>query len=299
MKTSYLLFLAMLFSTLLSAQEGRIDPYFEKVKTLDSTLETLYGVISGDAGVKRDWDLFRYLFKEDAKLIPSSKNKLEKYDCNYMTPDDYVNQSGPWLEKNGFHEVEIHRTSETFGCITQVFSSYEAFKNKSDEKPFMRGTNSIQLLNDGDRWWVVNIYWVQESKDNKLPDFASKEDVAAVEKACMNYLEGFYEGDTTKLITALSPTLHKFGFWKNKDSGEYELDSYMTYEQAKKYAKGVLEKKRFAKADAPKIVEVLDVENNIASAKITAFWGIDYMLLSKKGEQWVIEEVLWEGPLEK
>ncbi|MFT4665894.1 MAG: hypothetical protein ACI8YQ_000945 [Polaribacter sp.] len=48
-----------------------------------------------------------------------------------------------------------------------------------------------------------------------------------------------------------------------------------------------------------KKVEVLDVENNIASAKVTAFWGIDYMLLSKVGDKWMIEEVLWEGPLEK
>ena len=55
-------------------------------------------------------------------------------------------------------------------------------------------------------------------------------------------------------------------------------------------------KKSFAKPDAPKKVEVLDIGNTIASAKVTAWWGIDYVLLSKQTDKWVIEQVLWEGP---
>jgi hypothetical protein len=62
------------------------------------------------------------------------------------------------------------------------------------------------------------------------------------------------------------------------------------------YAKNVLAKKNFAKSDSPKKVEVLDIGNTIASAKVTAWWGIDYVLLSKQGDKWVIEQVLWEGP---
>jgi len=120
-----------------------------------------------------------------------------------------------------------------------------------------------------------------------------------VEKACLNYLEGFYEGDTTKLIAALKPSLYKIGFWKNEKTGVYDSAGQMTWRQALDYAKGVMEKKNFAKADAPKRVEVLDIGHNIAAAKVTAWWGVDYILLSKKDGQWMIEEVLWEGPLDK
>ena len=116
-------------------------------------------------------------------------------------------------------------------------------------------------------------------------------------KACMNYIEGFYEGDTTKLTAALKPGMYKFGYWKNKD-GKYDPDGQMTYRQALDYAKRVLDKKNFAKSDAPKKVEVLDIMNSIAAAKVTAWWGVDYILLSKQGDKWMIEEVLWEGPLE-
>ncbi|HEV8508562.1 MAG TPA: nuclear transport factor 2 family protein [Chitinophagaceae bacterium] len=123
-----------------------------------------------------------------------------------------------------------------------------------------------------------------------------KEDVS---KACLNYIEGFYEGDTTKLIKCLMPSLYKYGYWKDKTSGKYASDGNMTYRQALDYAKNVFDKKHFAKADAPKKVEVLDIQNTIASAKVTAWWGIEYVLLSKQNDNWMIEQVLWEGPLQK
>lgn len=128
---------------------------------------------------------------------------------------------------------------------------------------------------------------------------AQTSNTEGVEKACLNYIEGFYQGDESKLKESLQPTLNKFGFWKNKDSGEYIQENPMTYDGALAYARNVLEKKRFVKEGAPKKVEVLDVGNSIASAKVTAWWGIDYILLSKRGDKWMIEQVLWEGPLDK
>lgn len=127
----------------------------------------------------------------------------------------------------------------------------------------------------------------------------SDADKEAVEQTCFNYLDGFYQGDTVKLKLALKPNLYKIGFWKAKDASNYESEGQMTYEQAIKYAKGVAEKKNFASSSAPRNVEVLDIMNHIAAVKITAWWGIDYALLSKSNGTWMIEEVIWEGPLEK
>jgi hypothetical protein len=102
-----------------------------------------------------------------------------------------------------------------------------------------------------------------------------------------------------KLIRSLKTTLYKFGYWKNKTTNNYDPDEHMTFREALDYAKKVMEKKSFAKADAPKKVEVLDIMNTIAAAKVTAWWGVDYVLLSKQDGQWMIEQVLWEGPLVK
>ncbi|BAO77715.1 hypothetical protein [Winogradskyella sp. PG-2] len=162
-----LYFILFLITLGLNAQETK--DYSKQVVTIDSIIETLYSVISGDAGVERDWDLFKHLFHKDAKLIPSGKSKDGKHVARYITPEEYIKSSGKWLLENGFHEVELNRQTQTFGNITQVFSTYESFKSKSDAEPFMRGINSIQLMYDGERWWIINIYWMQESEKNPIP----------------------------------------------------------------------------------------------------------------------------------
>lgn len=123
----------------------------------------------------------------------------------------------------------------------------------------------------------------------------AQSDKEQVERACLNYLEGFYEGDTTKLIASVKPTLHKYGLMRDPVSKTYAPDGYMTFRQALDYAKGVMQRKAFPPGNAPKKVEVLDVSKAIASAKVTAWWGVDYMLLTKLDGKWMIEQVLWEG----
>ena len=120
-----------------------------------------------------------------------------------------------------------------------------------------------------------------------------------ITRACLDYVEGFYEGDTAKLIRCLQPNMYKIGTWKNDKTGQYDPAGQMTYQQALDYAKKIFDKKNFPKSDAPKKVEVLDILNSIAAAKVTAWWGMDYILLIKKGDEWKIEQVLWEGPLSK
>tara|TARA_R110002050_G_scaffold300836_1_gene474002 strand:- start:15746 stop:16276 length:531 start_codon:yes stop_codon:yes gene_type:complete len=167
-----LLVLAISFISITSYSQEKTEAkkdYLTNVSTLNNTIESLYKVISGEKGIERDWDLFKFLFKPDAKLIPSWKNKEGIYEMRYMKPDDYIKSSGKWLVENGFFEKEIHRKVDTFGNISQVFSTYESFHSEKDKKPFMRGINSIQLLNDGKRWWIVNVYWTQETDKNSIP----------------------------------------------------------------------------------------------------------------------------------
>lgn len=140
------------------------------MQTLDSTIETLYAVISGEAGEKRNWELFKFLLTADAKLIPSRLNEDGKTVYRAMTPDGYIATSGNWLETNGFFEKEIYRVAETYGSLTHIFSTYESYSSEADEEPFTRGINSVQLMNDGERWWILNIYWLGETEANPIPE---------------------------------------------------------------------------------------------------------------------------------
>ena len=123
-------------------------------------------------------------------------------------------------------------------------------------------------------------------------------DEQAVERAMLDYLEGFYEGDTTKIIRGVLQEANKYGYWKDEESGAYE-GMAMTFEEMKDFARGVLEKKRFPRPDAPKKVEIYEVLDQTASGKVTAWWGSDYILLGKYDGQWKIVHVLWQGPPQK
>lgn len=146
------------------------EKYHKKVKSIDKIVSTLYDVISGEKGEERNWELFRYLYKDGADMIPSGLSKSGEYRLRYSDPEDYIKTSGPWLLENGFYEEEIHREVHQFGNIAHVFSTYQCFHSKKDKEPFMRGINSIQLIYDNSRWWVVNIFWAQESEENPIPE---------------------------------------------------------------------------------------------------------------------------------
>ena len=106
-----------------------------------------------------------------ARLIPLQRRaKGAGHSWRVVAVDVYVGYVGPRLEKDGFFEKEVSRKTEAWGNIAQVFSVYESRRNADDPKPFMRGINSIQLLNDGNRWWLKTVLWDNEDDNNKLPE---------------------------------------------------------------------------------------------------------------------------------
>lgn len=147
------------------AQEA--DP--ADVSSIDAIMLAVYDVISGDAGEPRDWDRFRSLFTEGATLSPVGPRPGGGFGRGIMTPDEYVESAGQYLEENGFHETEVHRVTERYGMIAHAFSTYESRREADDPEPFTRGINSFQLMNDGERWWVVSIFWQGEGPDNPIP----------------------------------------------------------------------------------------------------------------------------------
>jgi hypothetical protein len=157
--------------SLATAQGGATPPAArsEDVSSEDAIVRALYDVISGPAGQKRDWDRMRSLFAPGARMMPTGRDSTGAGRMVAWTPDDYIQRSGDFLEKNGFFEQEIGRTEDRYGNIAQVFSTYESRHTAADAKPFMRGINSIQLWFDGKRWWIVNIFWEGESPKVPIP----------------------------------------------------------------------------------------------------------------------------------
>ena len=139
------------------------------VGSLDAILTALYEVISGPAGQRRDWDRMRALFIPGARLIPAVYRPDSLPTLRMWSVEQYIESVGPRLESSGFFEREIARRTERYGGVVHVFSTYESRRASSDPAPFARGINSIQAWFDGQRWWIVTIYWEGERPSNPIP----------------------------------------------------------------------------------------------------------------------------------
>ncbi len=162
---------AFFFISTLHAQTKKdsIIAETKDVESIDAIIAALYNVISGPAGESRNWDRMRSLFLPEGRLIATAVRPTGEVVKRVLTVEDYITQSGPVLEKNGFFEKEIHRKQEVYGHIAHCFSTYEARRTATDAEPFMRGINSIQLYNDGKRWWILTVFWQTENKDLLIP----------------------------------------------------------------------------------------------------------------------------------
>ncbi len=163
MKKIPVLILMIIISKDLIAQD-----YSKDVKSADAIVAALYDVISGEANVPRDWARFRYLFKPEARLIPTRKTEIDEFTLKALSPEEYI-QLFTTRVSTGFFERELHSKKEAYGTIAHVFSTYET-KEKKDGQVTNRGINSIQLFKDKDRYYVVNIFWCAESMGFPLPD---------------------------------------------------------------------------------------------------------------------------------
>jgi hypothetical protein len=139
------------------------------VATPDAILAATYDVISGPPG-KRDWDRFRSLFLPGARMAAVVKGKDGSLSAKSFTPEEYITFGDAYFMKSGFFEREASRHSDRYANIMQIFSTYESRHDIKDASPFARGTNSFQLFFDGKRWWVVDIFWQEETPDAPLPE---------------------------------------------------------------------------------------------------------------------------------
>ena len=155
------------------SRQKKVNVLNTDVQSIDAIIFAAYDGISGPAGKQRDWDRERALFYPGARLIPTAKDAGDsnrKLEPQMLDVEGYIARVQPYFEKNGFYEKEIARRTEHFGRIAHVWSTYESRHDPDDPEPFMRGINSIQLFNDGERWWIVTIYWQHESLTDRIPN---------------------------------------------------------------------------------------------------------------------------------
>ena len=119
----------------------------------------------------------------------------------------------------------------------------------------------------------------------------------AVRQAVLDYVEGVYQVDASRIERSVHPDLAKRGFFVKKGETVY-TPHVMTFQQLVNLARNY-NKDGHIPADAPKGIVIFDISDQTASAKLTAVWGIDYIHLAKYDGKWKFINVLWQSPPKK
>ncbi len=129
---------------------------------IETLIPSMYACISGRAGSARDWARFRFLHHPAAMSLRTVIDADGQPRAEVFNVDTYIANVEPFFAQNDFFEIEIAQRIERFGQVAHVWSLYEARPEPGSPILLKRGANSIQLFNDGTRWWIVSTIWDNE-----------------------------------------------------------------------------------------------------------------------------------------
>jgi hypothetical protein len=155
----------LLASRLASAQSPQARA--EDVASPAAVVQASYVAISGPPGQALNLDRFRSLFQPQAQLV-SMSIKDGRVVAHTMTLSEFTNMVIAGIGKDGHIEREIAQRVDVYGNIANVWSSFESRKTPNDPQ-VTRGINSIQLMNDGKRWWISGALWQHETAETPIP----------------------------------------------------------------------------------------------------------------------------------
>jgi hypothetical protein len=141
----------------------------QDVSSINTLILASYAAISHPAGKPADMQRFASLFQPGAQLISVSdqdgKPQMKSGSIEQITK---MLQSTQHPDRSHI-EKEIARSTQQYGNVAHVWSTYESTDAEHNHQVHVRGINSISLINDGRRWWIVSAQWTNESAPRPIP----------------------------------------------------------------------------------------------------------------------------------
>jgi hypothetical protein len=129
---------------------------------------------------------------------------------------------------------------------------------------------------------------------HSLTGYCQDPERKAVLLVAKDYVEAMYQADATKMDKCLHEPFVKNGFyWKGSQETFSEMTS-LSRAQLIQIAKD-WNKEQWVPDDAPRELDILDLQEKIAVVKLTAFWGVEYLQLAKTEKSWLIVQILSEN----
>lgn len=162
-----ILLLTGLAASSTAQQPSRARP--QDVASIDAIITASYAAISHPAEKPADLQRFQSLFQPGAQLFNvSDQNGKPAMRAGAIEQITKMLQSTQHPERAHF-EKEIARRTARFGNVAHVWSTYQSTNTEQKRRTYVRGINSISLVYDGGRWWIVSAQWTNETKARPIP----------------------------------------------------------------------------------------------------------------------------------
>lgn len=145
----------------------------ENFDNLDAIVCALYECMSFAPHGLPNYERCKNLFCPGASIMPPSDDSIP---ASAVSVDEFFETSkiaienSEELQSRGLSETELHRQVHEFGSVAQVFSTYESRVSFEDRVAIGRGVNSLSLVFQEARWWILSLSWEDESPELQVPD---------------------------------------------------------------------------------------------------------------------------------
>lgn len=272
-----LLFVLLTFSYTASAQtyEGPqtdIDAILVKAKTFSQYF------------VDGEMDKIVGIYTEDAKLFPTGKDIMSGTEAlaSYWTRSPDV---------KALHHKLTPLEIIVCGDRATDYGYYEGQTQYKDQPvSSWKGKYVVVWQKENGEWKMDLDIW------NRIDTPTTPTvDQVAVRAACQDYINSFYKADTTLAYRSIHPSLRKVGYYYNEADGQYSSQLEMPFRDLISLASEWNIAGDKTDATSPQSINLFEVSDKTATAKVTAVWGIDYLSLAKVDGKWMIMNVLWQS----
>ena len=142
--------------------------------SVDAIVAAMYQSVSHGPQDEPNWKRMHEIFLPVGVLIPPKRPDAAEFAV--LDVDAFQERVLKGMaaakergDSTAFFESEAARKTDCYGNVCQIFSTYEGRHAPGDEKPFVRGINSMQLVRSGGNWRIVTIFWEAEDATHPIP----------------------------------------------------------------------------------------------------------------------------------
>ena len=126
-----------------------------------------------------------------------------------------------------------------------------------------------------------------------LAHAADSVDNQKIERAVRDYIESQHQADPVRMARGIDPQLAKRTYWRKTDGSEFIM--HTDHDTMVKVARTFNQDGSKFPAEPRVDIKILDVDQRVATVKLTADEWIDYMHLYRtQAGEWKIVNVLWQ-----